>query len=93
MSAPDTSTGANPSEQQRDPSLWGISWSGRLHKLTEPVKVDDAHRMYASSQCGSSVYLFGFLSARGRHPSIRRLLAAFTDPKTPACRLCTRGDA
>ncbi len=77
-------------EQQRDPSIWGISWRGRLHRLAEPVKVDDKHRMYATSLCGSSVYLFGWLTGRSRHPAIRRLLMTFSERSAPECQLCAR---
>ena len=80
--------------QQRDPSLWGISWSGRMHRLGEPVDVTDPKRMYATSRCGSSVYLRGFLAdGAAASPHCRSLLGEFDSAATPVCKLCARRSA
>lgn len=80
----------------RDPLVWGISWSGRIHQFaTVPVTSDSRVRSSASALCGADTYLASFVESEAERGQVwaKGRLASFRNPNTPVCKRCMKAAA
>lgn len=80
----------------RDPQVWGISWSLRIHQFEiVPVTLDGRVRSSARALCGTDTYLRSYLEELASRPDSWAVprLASLDDPATAVCKKCAAAAA